>query len=611
MRRNYYIIVLLAAIILWPAATQSAGISLFLDKNFYNAGDEFAVSLKIDSEGVNINAAQATLIYPADILEIKKVDKSGSIFDFWLEGPVFDNTAGKLSFIGGTSGGYSGKALNVLDIVFGAKKTGNAFLNLSNGAVTVSDGSGTNVLTNMRGAGVVVAEEGASSPPPSVPAPAPIAPPSAAIAPSSAGGAAVEEQPIALPPEILPKPAQIIRTAIKAKSEPSAPKIEIPFYPNQELWYNAVANFLVKWNLPDDINAVATAVNANPKFNPTKKEGLFDNKFFPALEDGIWYVHVLFRNNIGWGDAGHYKISIDTEPPRSFNVRLESGIDKNGATKNPAPTIIYKSADGGSGIAKYSVQIDGGTAIETQEEKMVLPVQKPGKHIIKVAAYDFAGNSAESRMTIDVLPIMSPTITSIAGAIFVGEGELNIGGASLPGTTVLLSLKNLAGETISAKEISVLETGGWTAKFDEALKRGVYTIEAIAKDSRGAESLAVKFDDIKVRPRPVLRIFGLELTADWFFTSAIAILILAFVAGFAFYHFWRAQLGRRVTIAERDVASVLNLVKKDIENIGARFEDGAMTKRKKDEAKFLTKRAAENIEKMEKYVLENIKQIKN
>lgn len=606
MNKNYYIIAfaLLAAIILWPAATHGASISLFLDKNFYNAGDEFAVSLKIDSEGVNINAAQATLIYPADILEVKKVDKSGSVFDFWLEGPVFDNTAGKLSFIGGTSGGYSGKALNVFNIVFGVKKVGSAVLNLSNGAVTVSDGSGTNVLTGMRGADIVVAKENAPAS-----APVPITPPSAA--PLPAGGAAVEEQPIALPPEILPKPAQITRTAIKAKSEPSAPKIEIPFYPNQELWYNAVANFLVKWNLPDDINAVATAVNSNPKFNPTKKEGLFDNKFFPALEDGIWYVHILFRNNVGWGDVGHYKISIDTEPPRPFNVRLEAGIDKNGATKNPAPTVIYKSADGGSGIAKYSVQIDGGTAIETQEEKMVLPVQKPGKHIIKVAAYDFAGNGAESRMTIDVLPIASPTITSITGEVFVGEGGLNIGGTSLPGTTIILALKSLAGETIAIKEIPVSEVGGFAARFDEALKKGIYFMEVVSRDSRGAESLAVKSNDIKVRPRPVLRIFGLELTANWFFALIIAILIFGFAIGFVFYHLWRTQLGRRVTIAERDVASVLDLVQKDIENIADKFEDGAMTKRKKDEAKFLIKRTAENIEKMEKYVLENIKQIKD
>jgi len=72
MRRSHYIIILLGALFFLPAAVHGAGISLFLDKNFYNVGDEFTVSLKIDSEGVNINAAQATLSYPAKYFRDKK-----------------------------------------------------------------------------------------------------------------------------------------------------------------------------------------------------------------------------------------------------------------------------------------------------------------------------------------------------------------------------------------------------------------------------------------------------------------------------------------------------------------------------------------------------------
>lgn len=588
---------LLGVLLILPSVVHGAGISLFLDKNFYNVGDEFTISLKIDSEGVNINAAQATLAYPADILEIKKIDKSDSIFNFWLEEPAFNNSTGILSFIGGSSGGYSGKALNVFNIVFGTKKAGSAALGLTQGAVTASDGSGTNVLTGMRGANLVITEKSAAAAP-SVPA---------AATPAAPEGV----QPIFLPPEILPKPTQIIRTPVKARNVPDAPKIEVPFYPNQNSWYNSIANFLVKWDLPEDINAVATAVNSNPKFNPTKSEGLFDNKFFPGVSDGISYLHISFKNNIGWGDTAHYKISVDTVPPKPFEIKLEGGIDKNGVTGNPAPTIIYKSADGLSGIAKYSVQIDDKAVIETQDFKLVSPLQKPGKHTIKVAAIDFAGNGVENRAVIDVLPIASPSIFSITRELFIGEGGLNIGGTSLSGTTMVLTLKSSAGEIISVKEIAVSETGGWAAKFDEALKKGIYIIEAVARDGRGAESFVVVSDPIKVRPKPVLNIFGLELTANWFFALIILILFLGFAAGYLAYHLWRAQLGRRVTIAERDVASVLDLVQKDIENIADRLGNGAITKQKKDEVKFLTKRAAENIEKMEKYVLENIKQIKD
>ena len=63
---------------------------------------EVVADLKIDCEGVGVNAAQATVRFPTDILEVKSIDKADSVFSFWLEEPSFSNTDGAITFIGGT-----------------------------------------------------------------------------------------------------------------------------------------------------------------------------------------------------------------------------------------------------------------------------------------------------------------------------------------------------------------------------------------------------------------------------------------------------------------------------------------------------------------------------
>jgi len=81
----------------------------------------------------------------------------------------------------------------------------------------------------------------------------------------------------------------------------------------------------VNWDLPNDVTAVATEVDQHPDAVPAKSEGLFDNKTFSPLEDGVWYLHVQFKNSIGWGPTLHYRIGIDTAPPLGFSVTSPSG----------------------------------------------------------------------------------------------------------------------------------------------------------------------------------------------------------------------------------------------------------------------------------------------
>ncbi|MFA5133233.1 MAG: cohesin domain-containing protein [Patescibacteria group bacterium] len=588
--KRYIFVLLIALGILHAVKAEAAVLSVQAQKNNFEIGEQFTISIKLDSEGVGINAAQATLNYPADIVQILSVDKSDSVFNFWLSDPVFDNSKGILSFVGGSTNGFTGKSLHILSARFKVNAAGKAAIKLMGGAVTSSDGNGTNVLRLLQGieiAGVSqVAEEIKN------------------VTPESE----IVPEAISLPAEILPAPIQIVRTPEKASGMPLLPALQVPLYKSGE-WSNVVANFLAQWTLPADVTDVATAVNSNPKFSPVASEGLFDNKFFPALKDGVSYLHVRFKNSIGWGDTAHYKILIDTVPPASFEAKMEANIGKDGSTEEPAPVITYESADQLSGIDKYFIQIDNSSAVETADEKFALPLQLPGEHSVRVRALDVAGNGTESLLKINILPIASPIISSITEKIFSGEGGLNIGGDALPNISVSLILKNEAGAVQDSKITSSTPSGKWLAEFDRALKKGKYFVEVRAKDGRGAQSFPVASKRIIVRDRPLVVVGGLELSSFWALTSVIILLLLSFGLGFYANYLAKLQRGRREIIARRDTVAAISLLKRDVSRIIDGYKGKKMTPQKMVEMQTFLKRLDASLDKINKYLPKEIKEI--
>ena len=145
-----------AAFIVMPGIVQAAELYVKSEKDSFNIGDNFAVNVKIKSE-TGINAAQATMEFPKNILEITSIDKTGSIFEFWLREPDFSNDTGQLVFIGGSSKEFKGELLQVIKINFRVKSVGAADITFTNGAVTAYDDNGTNVLSVLRGAQIVLA----------------------------------------------------------------------------------------------------------------------------------------------------------------------------------------------------------------------------------------------------------------------------------------------------------------------------------------------------------------------------------------------------------------------------------------------------------------------
>ena len=229
-----------------------------------------------------------------------------------MDSTNISNTVGTMSFTGGTTKGISGTPLNILSMTFKATGAGTSTISFSDGAITASDGLGTNVLTTINRATINVSGVG--------------------LAP------AVE---VVTAPVIPPTIPQIVeRPRVPTGKLPIAPTIEVNTYPDEAHWYNKIGEVSVFWDVPKDVTAVAASIDKNPNGVPPKFESqLFDGKIFNSLTEGAWYAHVRFKNNIGNGPVVTHKISIDITPPISFNVSSSRFAKSSSASEKRASEL--------------------------------------------------------------------------------------------------------------------------------------------------------------------------------------------------------------------------------------------------------------------------------
>jgi len=546
-------------------------------------GEKLTKNLKIDSEGISLNAIQAVLHFPKDTLEVVSLDKTDSAFSFWLEEPNFSNTDGVISFIGGTPYGVSGSSIQVFKIVFAAKGSGSGTVTISDSAITASDGSGTNILSKTVDAAFAVVAKKETPP---IPVPEPIQ-------------------------EIIPAPIPIVRKPVPTGKLPIKPELKIPLYPEETKWSNLTSQFNVGWDLPLDVTGVSTAINKQPLFLPQKSEGLFDSKTFAALLDGAWYLHVRFQNNVGWGPAIHYKIAVDTQPPLGFKANILEGEK----TDNPAPTFEFQSSDALSGLKEYQLRIGDGDLIQIPASDFTgsfkLPLQAPEKKRILIKAIDLAENSIEDNVDIEILPIASPTITFVPRELFPEDEQgLVVKGTALPDVNVLIKVQKVLpeerGEVIAEGAIQADDKGNWELTFgNQLLRNGQYVVLARSQDARGALSLVVESQEIRVKSKPIIQIGRFQLGMGGALIFLLLVIAGGFGAGAWFYKKRQEKLALRLLVVKTDLSKVFKLIQADIEKL----QQAMATPTRADE-EFIMKKLQEKTKKMEGYLKKELEKIK-
>lgn len=341
----------------------------------------FSIAVKINSGVAPINAAEATLTFNPEEINVVSLSKAGSIFSLWTTEPIFSNTAGTIEWAGGTPVNFTGTAGTIIIIDLKAIKSATASVNFISGAVLAADGKGTDILANMSN-GVYILNPVIVVPPPQE----------------------KEDAPFPITTEA-----------------PFAPVISSLTHPDEEKWYlNNDPEFI--WEIPADATAVKSLINKIPRAIPTTLHPyLISGRKLKDLEDGIWYFHVRFENQYGWGAVSDRKVLIDTKAPKAFEIK----VDNKGDITNPKPFLYFETEDALSGIDFYELEING-TIITVKESFYKMPFREPGEHRVIVSAFDMAGNSTVASVDVIIKPIRAalPFLLGAGGIAIDYQGAI-------------------------------------------------------------------------------------------------------------------------------------------------------------------------------------------
>lgn len=466
VRTNLTRVIIFLAIFCLGAVENAEAQSFYFapDSAQHSVSSTFSAKLYLDSTGIAVNAAQATINFPPDLLEVKSISKDGSVFTLWPAEPSFSNTAGRISFSGGVPApGVTGIG-KILIVNFKVKKTGDAVLSITDGVLLKADGKGTNILKN---AGSLVFTEDYKL-----------------------------TDKNALTEKNLPGDSNSNSASGGGPAEFSfSPSIVSSSHPDQKRWYND-PDIKINWKNSEAVKGVSVKLDKNNFSDPgSTSQGVFDSKNYDDTKDGIWFFHLKAKDQSIWSKTLNYKVQIDTVPPESFNIK----IDNYGDLTSPQPSLYFETKDSFSGLEKYALKIDEENMINIETGKtnpFVLPIQTPGTHSLSVWAVDLAGNKTESRAELEIRSIQIPEITIYTKAYNAGEEILYLEGTSAPSSTVTIFFEG-SGRTKAWQSLSDSE-GKWSFLTDELFKTGTYNIYARAEDKRGAVSSSSAKQDVEV-----------------------------------------------------------------------------------------------------------------
>jgi hypothetical protein len=100
------------------------------------------VGVFINTDNEEINAIEGKIIFPQDLLEIKKINDGNSIINFWIEKPK-STSEGQIAFSGIVPGGYNDSQGLIFSITFLAKKEGSGAIEFNGVKALRNDGKGT------------------------------------------------------------------------------------------------------------------------------------------------------------------------------------------------------------------------------------------------------------------------------------------------------------------------------------------------------------------------------------------------------------------------------------------------------------------------------------
>lgn len=554
MPRVVGVLIILVGVFLAHAAEAST-LSLSPSTGVYTSGETFSATVRIDTAGESVNAAEATLSFRPSELQVVSVSNSSSIFALWTADPTYSNDAGTVSFSGGTPQGYTGSRGTVVTITFRAVSSGSHDVSFSDGAVLAADGRGTNILNRMQGASYTIKSE-----------------------------------------SVQPEPEEIEYVA--PPNTPSAPVVRSDTHADGE--YTRATSAHLTWQLPTGITAVRTLLDTNPTSIPTKVyEPPISELTVDELDQGVQYVHVQFRNADGWGRVTHYQLAVDSESPSDFTITQSSGTDP----ASPTQTLELNVTDATSPVDRYQIQLDDAEPYEyideTGSSTITLTELAPGRHSVIVEAFDAAGNSRVATYAFTVEAFTAPQFTDYPDQ--VNEGVIPvIKGTTRPDAEVRVTLEKMGDTSAAPQEyvVTANASGTFTVIPEGSLSTGRYALTAVAIDENGAQSDPSSAVHMAVQQPGYIQIGSLLVSVLSIVVPLIALIALLILG--VWYAIYRIRrLRRRV---RRESTEALATVTEEFdgltETLEALAEDMRQSRRSKKHTKAEAKLVSELQEAM-------------
>lgn len=342
----------------------------------YSVGQTFTTVVRVVPAGANVNAVEAALKFDPTQLSVVSVSKDGSAFSLWTTEPAFSNTAGTITFGGGSPTPFTASS-NLVNITFRTVAAGTAAVTFSNASVLAADGRGTDVFKNSTPGSFTITT--ATTPTPT-PTPTPTTP---------------TEEPAEDEEE----------EAIIFGDPPRAPEVGSQVFLDPEVWYKSTDGIFT-WTLPFDVTAIAVEIATSSENDPSKNpNAVYDppiDEFVVnkgLVVDGEQYLSVQYQNQVGWGGILNRKLRIDTTPPEPFTINVRPG-----AQPTDFPLLVFEAVDLTSGIDYYEMTIaDKEPIIVTVDEAKLgylLKELEDGTYTVKVDAFDKAGNKREGSVAV-------------------------------------------------------------------------------------------------------------------------------------------------------------------------------------------------------------------
>ncbi len=477
-------------------------------------GKTFKVEVMVTNNVEAINAVSIEMSYPQGALEVVSISKAGSFINLWAEEPSFSNTTGLISLEGvALNPGYNKSSGKVITLTVKAKEAGNVNISFKNASVLANDGNATDVLKTKTGALIYVNEED----------------------------------------EVTP----VVETVV--------PVITSPTHTDSSTWFSR-RDATFEWKLPEGVTAVRTIYSEKEKDSPSK---VYDppvtNRSFTVDADGVYYMHVQFKNKSGWGGIATYKFQIDSDAPESLRASLPDGS----VTTNLTPNLLVQAEDSRSGLSKLTLSMDNAQPVEYQIDSSNLyrlPKQTPGNHTVIVNAIDNAGNTSSVSLDFTIQAITPPVITEYTRKVDF-DTTFKIVGATYPSSKVEVVLVDKNSKILTKEALST-EAGVFSLGWGDKLPSGIYEMRARVLDSRGAVSEYTDTRVIEVERMMLVR-FGI-FVMNWL--SVILIIIIAILVTLAtlWYSFvqfrrFRRKVRRNLKEVENTLQVNVAALRRDIE----------------------------------------------